>query len=50
MLFVRRPLLVAATFFALGLIVGLGTTGLGSAMQHVKVAELYKADLVTSDG
>jgi quercetin dioxygenase-like cupin family protein len=50
MLFVRRPILVAATFFALGLFVGLGTTGLGSAMQHAKVAELYKADLVTSDG
>jgi quercetin dioxygenase-like cupin family protein len=50
MLPVRRPILVAATFFALGLIVGLGTTGLGSAMQHVKVAELYKADLVTSEG
>ena len=50
MLFVRRPLLVAATFFALGLIVGLGTTGLGSAMQHAKVAELYKADLAMSDG
>ena len=50
MLFVRRPILVAATFFALGLIVGLATTGLGSAMQHAKVAELYKADLITSDG
>ena len=50
MLFVRRPIPVAATFFALGLMVGLATTGLGSAMQHAKVAELYKADLITSEG
>ena len=50
MLFVKSPILIAATFFALGLIVGLGTTGPGSAMEHAKVSELYKANLVTSDG
>jgi quercetin dioxygenase-like cupin family protein len=38
--------------FALGLVGGVSIAGLGNAMQqqHVKVAELDKADLVTSDG
>ena len=35
----------------LGIAIGAGAVGLGNAMQqHVKVNELYKADLVTSDG
>ena len=51
MLLVTRPVLSAATIFVAGLLVGVGVTGLGHAMQqHVKVADLYKADLVTSDG
>jgi hypothetical protein len=46
-----RRVLSTATIFVGGLLVGAGVTGLGNAMsQHVKVAELYKADLVTSDG
>ena len=36
--------------FALGLALGIGATGFVNAMHHVKVSELYKADLVTSDG
>jgi quercetin dioxygenase-like cupin family protein len=35
---------------ALGIAVGAGMTGFVNAMQHVKVTELYKADLVTSEG
>ena len=35
---------------AFGIAVGAGMTGFLNAMQHVKVAELYKADLVTSEG
>ena len=35
---------------AFGIAVGAGMTGFVNAMQHVKLAELYKADLVTSDG
>ena len=35
----------------LGIAIGGGAVGFGSAMQqHVKVTEVYKADLVTSDG
>jgi quercetin dioxygenase-like cupin family protein len=51
MLFVTRPALSTATIFVLGLLAGVGVTRLGNAMQqHVKIAELHKADLVTSDG
>jgi quercetin dioxygenase-like cupin family protein len=51
MLLVSRPILSTVAIFVLGLLVGVGVAGRGSAMQqHVKVAELYKADLVTSDG
>lgn len=51
MLWVHRPFLSTATIFVLGLLVGVGVVTFGHAMeQHVKVAELYKADLVTSDG
>jgi hypothetical protein len=51
MQFVRLPIFSTAMIFTLGLVAGLSITGLGNAMQqHVKVAELYKADLVTSEG
>jgi quercetin dioxygenase-like cupin family protein len=51
MAFPHRRILGTTTVFVLGLAAGIGVTGLGSAMQqHVKVTELYKADLVTSDG
>jgi quercetin dioxygenase-like cupin family protein len=51
MLVVSRPIFSTAMIFVLGLVVGVGVAGRGNAMQqHVKVAELYKADLVTSDG
>jgi hypothetical protein len=47
----KRRILSTGMIFALGLVAGVGITGFGNAMQqHVKVAELYKADLVTSDG
>jgi quercetin dioxygenase-like cupin family protein len=39
-----------AVTLAVGIAVGAGLTGLVNAMQHVKLAELYKADLVTSNG
>jgi len=35
---------------ALGVALGTAMTGVLNAMQHAKVVELYKADLVTSDG
>jgi quercetin dioxygenase-like cupin family protein len=51
MRFVTPSALSTATIFGVGLLVGLGVAGHGNAMsQHVKVTELYKADLVTSDG
>jgi len=50
MLFVKRPIPFIATIFVVGLLAGVSVTRLGIAMQHVKVTELYKADLVTSDG
>jgi quercetin dioxygenase-like cupin family protein len=51
MLFAKGPIFPIALVFALGLVGGVSITGLGNAMQqHVKVAELDKADLVTSDG
>jgi quercetin dioxygenase-like cupin family protein len=50
MLSVKWPIPSIATIFVLGLLAGVGITRLGNAMQHVKVAELYKADLATSDG
>jgi hypothetical protein len=46
-----RSILSTAAIFALGLLVGVGVAGRGNAaQQHVKVAELYKADLVTTEG
>jgi quercetin dioxygenase-like cupin family protein len=51
MVSVSRSILSTGAIFVLGLFVGLGVAGRGNAMQqHAKVAELYKADLVTSDG
>jgi quercetin dioxygenase-like cupin family protein len=50
MRFGTRPALSTATIFVLGLLAGVCVTELGNAMQHVKIAELHKADLVTSDG
>jgi quercetin dioxygenase-like cupin family protein len=46
----KRSTLTLAVTLALGIAVGAGSTGFVNAMQHVKVTELYKADLVTSDG
>ena len=40
----------AAVTLALGIGLGVGSTSFRNAMHHVKVTELYKADLVTSDG
>ena len=42
--------LTLAVTLALGMAIGIGATGFVNAMHHVKVSELYKADLVTSDG
>jgi hypothetical protein len=42
-------MLSTAIIFALGVGAGVSVTGFGNAMQqHVKVAPLYKADLVTA--
>src|SRR5499426_4254498 len=46
----KRLALPLAVALALGIAVGAGMTNFVNAMQHVKVMELYKADLVTSDG
>ena len=46
----ERSTLTLAVTLALGIAVGAGMTGFVNAMQHAKVAELYKANLVTSDG
>ena len=46
----KRSTLTLAVTLALGIAVGAGMTGFVNAMQHAKVAELYKANLVTSDG
>src|SRR5947209_19508140 len=46
----KRSICALAVTLALGIAVGAGMTGFVNAMQHVKVKELYKADLVTSDG
>jgi quercetin dioxygenase-like cupin family protein len=43
----KRPAFTLAVTLALGIAV---MTGFVNAMQHVKVTELYKADLVTSEG
>ena len=46
----KRSTFTLAVTLALGIAVGAGMTGFVNAMQHAKVAELYKANLVTSDG
>jgi quercetin dioxygenase-like cupin family protein len=46
----RRFKLTVVVTFALGLLIGIGATGFVNAMHHVKVSEVYKADLVTSEG
>jgi hypothetical protein len=46
----KRSTFTFAVTLALGIAVGAGMKGFLNAMQHVKVAELYKADLVTSEG
>ena len=46
----KRSTVTFAVTLALGIAVGAGMTSFLNAMQHVKVAELYKADLVTSEG
>ena len=46
----RSSFFVLALTLALGIGIGAAMTGFVNAMQHVKVTELYKADLVTSEG
>ena len=47
----KRSTFTLAVTLALGIAVGASMTGFVNAMQqHAKVTELYKADLVTSDG
>ena len=45
----KRSTLTLAVTLALGIAVGGGMTGFVNAMQHAKVAELYKANLVTAN-
>jgi quercetin dioxygenase-like cupin family protein len=46
----KRSIFTLAVTLALGIALGSGMTSFVNAMQHVKVQELYKADLVTSAG
>ena len=46
----RSSFFILALTLALGVGIGAARTGFVNAMQHVKVTELYKANLVTSDG
>jgi quercetin dioxygenase-like cupin family protein len=46
----KRSTFTFAGTLALGIAIGAGMTGFLNAMQHAKVTELYKADLVTSEG
>jgi quercetin dioxygenase-like cupin family protein len=46
----NRPIFTLAVTLAIGIVVGAGTMSFVNAMQHVKVKELYKADLVTCEG
>ena len=44
------PTSTLAATLVLGMALGAGMTGFVNAMHHVKVTEIYKADLVTSEG
>jgi quercetin dioxygenase-like cupin family protein len=46
----KRSIFTLAVTLALGIALGAGMTSFVNAMQHVKVQELYKANLVTSAG
>jgi quercetin dioxygenase-like cupin family protein len=46
----KRSTFTLAGTLVLGIAIGAGLTGLVNAMQHVKVSEIYKASLVTSEG
>jgi quercetin dioxygenase-like cupin family protein len=46
----KQSTFLFAVTLALGIVVEASMTSFLNAMQHVKVAELYKADLVTSEG
>ena len=47
----KRRMVSTTVIFTLGIVAGVALAGLGHATQHhAKVTELYKADLVTSDG
>ena len=46
----KRSTFALAVALTLGIAIGAGMTGFVNAMQHAKVTELYKADLVTSEG
>ena len=46
----RQSIGALAGTLVLGMALGVGLTGFGNSMQHVKVTELYKTILVTSDG
>jgi quercetin dioxygenase-like cupin family protein len=44
------PTSTLAATLVLGMALGAGMTGFVNAMHHVKVTEIYKADLATSEG
>jgi quercetin dioxygenase-like cupin family protein len=46
----KRSTLPFAVVLVLGIAIGASLLGFVNAMQHVKVIELYKADLVTGEG
>ena len=46
----NRSTLAVAVALTLGIAIGAGITSIGTAMQHAKVTEVYKADLATSEG
>jgi quercetin dioxygenase-like cupin family protein len=46
----KRSAFTLAMTLALGIAVGASMTSFVNAMQHVKLTELYKANLVTSEG
>jgi quercetin dioxygenase-like cupin family protein len=46
----KRSISTVAVTLAFGIAIGAGMTSFVNAMQHVKVTEVYKANLVTSEG